>query len=473
MKKINLKIKTKIMLMNMGILVPIITFIYVITINTLYSNVIKSSIDFLTKESYSTQLYISNYIEKDKETSSETNFITKAPLINAYLSNKLRFRVQMYDKTGQILADSIMNSVSLYDEDINNAIKGNKAYVVKKVDGQIYVLFSSPIYSNNNTLGSVRYVYAVDSGEKIINNMFIVMGIIALTSVLISWLLSSIFSENIAEPIKKLKCASEKVAAGEYENKINIKSGDEIEDLAETFNVMSQSIKKYIESLKEEKRKQKDFLDNVTHEFKTPLTAIIGYSDLIPRLEDKGEIEESLVYIKKEGERLLKLVEELLDLSRLGKAEFTVNRTNSNIKEVIEEALSLIQPRLEKYDIEVIKELFDVDLFIDRDKTKQVILNLLDNSIKYSECTSITIRIEREDYNVIASIIDDGTGIEKEHLDKLFQPIYRVNKVNSRSKSGNGLGLSICKEIMKKQEGNIEIFSEKRKWTAVKLTFKI
>lgn len=472
MRKINLKIKNKIMLMNMGILIPIIAYIYIININNLYSNVIKSSIDFLTKESYSTQLYIANYIEKDKGNNVEANFINKAPLINTYLSNKLRFRIQMYDKTGQILADSVMNSVSFYDEDINRAINGNKAYVVKKLDGHTYLLFSSPIYSNSNTLGCVRYVYPIDSGEKLIYNMLIIMGIVALVAVFISWLLSNLFSENIVEPIKKLKYASEKVAAGNYENKIEIKSGDEIEDLSETFNVMSESIKKYIESLKEEKQKQKDFLDNVTHEFKTPLTAIIGYSELIPRLQDKEEIDESLVYIKKEGERLLKLVEELLHLSKLGKAEFTINRTSANLREVVEETLSLIQPRLQKYDIQIVKELFDVDLFIDIDKTKQVILNILDNAIKYSECTSITIRSERQDNNIILNIIDDGIGIEKEYLEKLFQPIYRLNKVNSRGNSGNGLGLPICKEIMKKQEGNIEIFSDEKKWTMVKITFK-
>lgn len=378
----------------------------------------------------------------------------------------------MYDKSGEILVDSVMNSVSLYDDDIANAIKGNKAYVVKKVDGNIYVLFSSPVLLKDSTLGCVRYVYPVDSGQKLISNMFMIMGIIALISVLISWILSKLFSGNIAEPIKKLKVVSEKVAAGEYENKIEIKSGDEIEDLAETFNVMSENIKTYTESLKEEKQKQKDFLDNVTHEFKTPLTAIIGYSELIPRLEDKVDIDESLDYIKKEGERLLKLVEELLDLSKLGKTEFNVDRSDNNLKEVIEESLSIIQPRLEKYDIEVIKELFDVTLFIDSDKTKQVILNVLDNAIKYSECTSIIIKIDHKDDQIILNIIDDGIGIEKKHLDKLFQPIYRVNKVNSRSKNGNGLGLPICKEIMKKQEGNIEIYSEEQKWTSVKIIFK-
>lgn len=472
MKKVNLKIKDKIMLMNMGILIPVITFIYIIIMNNIYSNVIRSSIDFLLKESYNTQLYIENYIEKDQDSNMESSFMNKAPLINTYLANKLNFRIQIYDKTGNIISDSIMNNLSLYDEDIKNSINGNKAYVVKKVDGNMYVLFSSPIYDKDITIGCVRYIYPLNSEQEIINNMLIIMGIVACAAIFISWLLSRLFSEKIAGPIKKLKAASESIRKGDYNNKIEIESGDEIEDLAKTFNITTESIKIYIESLKNEKQKQKNFLDNVTHEFKTPLTAIIGYSELIPRLENKKDVEDSLVYIKGEGERLLKLVEELLDLSKLGKSEFNVNKTSNNLIEIIEETLRIMEPRFQKYDIEITKKLFDVNLYIDRDKTKQVILNILDNAIKYSECTSIVLKIEDEDDNIELIIMDDGIGIEKIHLNKLFEPIYRVNKVNSSSKNGNGLGLSICKEIMKKQDGDIEIYSEENKWTLVKIIFK-
>ncbi|WPC44705.1 HAMP domain-containing sensor histidine kinase [Clostridium sp. JS66] len=458
--------------MNMGILIPAIVFIYLITINNLYSNVIKSSINFLTKESYSTQLYIASYIEKDKAVYSETAFRNMSPLITTYLSNKLAFRIQMYDASGEILADSISNSVNMYAEDINSAVKGNKSYVVKKIDGQIYILFSSPIYLNKNTIGCVRYVYSIDTGQKLIHSILVIMGIVALAAVVISWILSNLFSENIAEPIKKLKEVSEKVALGNYENKIEIKSGDEIEDLANTFNTMSENIRIYIESLKDEKKKQKDFLDNVTHEFKTPLTAIIGYSDLIPRLEDEKDIEESLVYVKNEGERLLKLVEELLDLSKLGKVNFNIEKTNNNLREIVEETLNIMQPRMNKYGIGIMKDLFDIEISLDRDKTKQVILNILDNAIKYSECTSIDIKMQKHEEKVLLSIIDDGIGIDEQYLDEIFEPLSRVDKINSRNKSGNGLGLTICKEIVEKQGWNIKISSKVGMWTCVKIVFK-
>ena len=441
--RLNFNIKTKIILMNMGILIPIIIFIYITIINNLYNNVIKSNIDLLTKESYNTQVYISNYIEKDKVNDIERNFEHKAPLINIYLSKKLNYRIQIYDKNGDIMTDSVSNSVTFFDEDITNAIKGNKAYVVKKIDGNIYVLFSSPIYLKDTTLGCVRYIYPLDSSEKLINNMFIIMGILACTSILISWLLSKLLSEKIVGPIKKLKIVSQKVTKGEYDNRIKIRSGDEIEDLAQTFNVMSESIKNYVESLKEEKQKQKSFLDNVTHEFKTPLTAIIGYSEIIPKLKNQNDIDESLVYIKEEGIRLLKLVEELLDLSKLGKSEFEIDKKKNNLKEVIEEVLVIINPRIKKYEIEIIKNTFDIEALIDRDKTKQVILNVLDNAIKYSECRKIKIKLQVENKKIILNIIDDGIGIAKENIPKLFEPTYRVNNLNSINNNGNGLGLCI------------------------------
>ncbi|MCY6372778.1 sensor histidine kinase [Clostridium ganghwense] len=467
-----LKIKTKIMLMNMGILIPVIIFIYLVIINNLYNNVLKNSVDFLTKESYNTQLYIINYLGKDSGINDVTKFKNISPLTSTYLSNRLKFRIQMYDKDGNITADSSSSKDNFYDKDINNAIKGNKAYIIRKVHGKMYILFSSPIYINDKTIGCVRYIYEEISGNKLIHNTFIIMGIIAIIAICLAWVLSNLFSDNIVRPIEKLKDMSEKVAKRQFNNKIDINSGDEIEDLSKTFNIMSENIQQHIEKLKEEKQKQKSFLDNVTHEFKTPLTAIIGHSDLIPRLNDKEDVEESLSYIGKEGQRLLKLVEELLDLSKFGKNEFEIHKTNSDIKEVVEEVLYMLKPRCDKYDIYIEKELFSKEIFIDKDKTKQVILNVVDNAIKYSECSSIIFNIEENNEYIILSIIDDGMGIAEEYIDKIFEPFCRVNKISAREKNGNGLGLFICREIMNKQDGFIEISSKLEKWTCVKLGFK-
>ena len=141
------------------------------------------------------------------------------------------------------------------------------------------------------------------------------------------------------------------------------------------------------------KRSRKDFLDRITHELKTPLTAIIGYVDLIPKLQSKEDVQESLRYVAVESERLLSLVEELLKSSKYGTSTFEVSPTVVNIKELAEEAVSIVKPRLNQFEIEVINELTDVHVVADFDKTKQIFLNVLDNAIKYSDASHIRMNV--------------------------------------------------------------------------------
>ncbi|MFD3158662.1 sensor histidine kinase [Haloimpatiens sp. FM7330] len=470
MKK-KFRLKTKIMFMNMGILIPIIILIYLITISNLYNTVINNSINFLSKESYTTQLYIINYLKNNKKLDYKLVMKNSSPLMTSYLSNKLSLRIQMYDEDLNILGDSLVGKSQLYDKDIVNAAKGNKAYIIRKIDGNICVMFSSPIYFNNKTVGCVRYIYPLIKEKKLINNVFVMMGILTVLGIGLAWILSNIFSGSIVSPIKKLRYMSEKLALGSYHSEIQINSGDEIEELAQTFNIMSKSIEKNIEKLKDEKQKQKNFLDNVTHEFKTPLTAIIGYSELIPRLKNENDIKESLYYIETEGQRLLKLVEELLELSKLGKNEFQIKKELNNIKDVVEESIHMIKPRLNKFGIIIKEEVCNREVFIDKDKTKQVILNILDNAIKYSDCDNIKISLTENSKYIILNICDNGIGILTADIEKIFQPMYRVSKLASRNKNGNGLGLSICKEIIEKQGGFIKMTSEHKKWTCIKVGF--
>lgn len=190
-----------------------------------------------------------------------------------------------------------------------------------------------------------------------------------------------------------------RLANGDYKSKIELNEYVEIAQLSASFNAMADGIELHIKQLKEEKEKQKDFLDRITHELKTPLTAIIGYVDLIPKLKAKEDVQESLRYVAVESERLLSLVEELLKSSKYGTSTFEISPTVVNIKELAEEAVSIVKPRLQKFEIEVINELTDVHVVADFDKTKQIFLNVLDNAIKYSDATQIRMNVivnERE-----------------------------------------------------------------------------
>ncbi|MCD3364075.1 HAMP domain-containing histidine kinase, partial [Clostridium botulinum D/C] len=208
--------------------------------------------------------------------------------------------------------------------------------------------------------------------------------------------------------------------------------------------------------LKNSKENQKKFFDNISHEFKTPLTAIIGFSEILPKLDDKDKILESSTLIQKEGKRLLTLVEEILQLSKFNQNQFKIEYTYINIKALIKEVLDIFQIKLDKYHICIDKNYDALFIYGDYNKTKQILINILDNSIKYSGCENIIIRSNLYKGKVKVSIYDDGVGFD-------------IN--NPKSKTGNGFGLNICKEIMKNQNGEFKIESTYDLGTKITLTF--
>ena len=190
--------------------------------------------------------------------------------------------------------------------------------------------------------------------------------------------------------------------------------------------------------------------------------------DLIPKLKAKEDVKESLRYVAVESERLLSLVEELLKSSKYGTSTFEVSPTVVNIKELAEEAVSIVKPRLQKFEIEVINELTDVHVVADFDKTKQIFLNVLDNAIKYSDATQIRMNVIVNECEAKVFVHDDGIGIDEGVLAEWNEvPEGKVLP----SSYGNGYGLYICQEIMNKQGGSMRIESSEEIGTTIFITF--
>ncbi|NFR15128.1 HAMP domain-containing histidine kinase [Clostridium botulinum] len=465
----NWGIKGKIVIMNIFILIIAILSIYVVTIYTLYSRVINNSIDMLRKESYTSQSFIMKYLETEDDFHVENVLNEMSPFIATYLSNNCKFRVQIYNNSS-LIGDSDNYPNISKDDDVVTALKGNKSYIIRRIEESSYILFSSPIYYSDGTIGCIRYVYDLNNENTIITNTILSMVLFAIVAIIFSSMMSNSFSNRIVRPIVSLKNIARKVSFGDFSKKISINSKDEIEDLSNSFNIMSNNIEIMIENLKDEKETQKRFLDNVTHEFKTPLAAILGYSDLLLRVKEKKDIEQCVKYIVQSSNRLLKLVEQLLDLSRLNKNELEVKNENVDIKSIIETAAMMLNPRMNKFGIKLNMNLISKNVYADKEKTEQVILNLLDNAIKYSECTEIDIYMENNEDYAIIYIVDNGQGIPKEDLKNVFENFYTAHKALQKKYGGSGLGLAICKEFMEKQSGKIEISS--LNGTTVKLSFK-
>src|SRR5699024_1667231 len=214
---------------------------------------------------------------------------------------------------------------------------------------------------------------------------------------------------------------------------------------------------------------RKDFVANVSHELKTPVTSIRGFSEtLLDGAQEDPEIREQfLQIIFKESKRIQLLIEDLLILSKIEKDEPHININEIYIDDVFAELLPVFTQRAKKENITLeidIKE--HISLQADEDKVKQILLNVFMNAINYTpEDGTVSIMMKEVDEDVLIKISDTGIGIEKEALPRIFERFYRVDKDRSRGSGGTGLGLAIVKHIVEAHRGKIEVESELGKGT--------
>jgi signal transduction histidine kinase len=299
----------------------------------------------------------------------------------------------------------------------------------------------------------------------------VVLLVLFIVAIAVSLILSYFFSYRVIKPLEKLTGATKEFSKGNFREITGIRTGDEIEKLVVSFNDMGNNIVKMLDELEVEQQKQKKFLDNVTHEVRTPLTNIIGYADLSSRIADENQKEKYISYITGESNRLLAMVNSLLELSQLSRFEFPILKEETDLTELIHQALELMQDRAKKFGFDILKELDHVTVNIDREKIKQVIINLIDNAIKYSEGDTIEIKLSKGK-TVDISVSDNGTGIPEEDIANITEPFYRVDKSRSRKLGGNGLGLAICKEIINAHDGYIVIESNENSGTIVTISLQ-
>lgn len=283
--------------------------------------------------------------------------------------------------------------------------------------------------------------------------------------VIFSFLLSMFFSKFIENPIKKLRDSLSKVSNGDFNVRIRNPSKDEIGELVKDFNYMVNKLKNLDEI-------RRDLVLQVTHEISTPLTSIMGYLEAIDDGIIKGkEREEALKTIKKELNRLSNLVKEVRDFSSVESLNFKLKKENFNLCKEIKECISIIRSKWRNKDIDVILKCEEngLDVFLDKKRVRQIIINLLDNAFKFSEEKGrVKIQVKREKNGKTIVIEDEGHGIPEEELKHIFEKFYRVK---GNKTEGTGLGLYIVKKLVEAHNGTIKIESRKNKGTKITLTF--
>lgn len=265
-------------------------------------------------------------------------------------------------------------------------------------------------------------------------------------------------------PLRDMTRAAAKMSEGDYSTRVHSKSHDEIGDLALAFNKMS-------ESIQEADERKKEFIGDISHELRTPISYIKGYSDMMLSdiVKNKKDEEKYLKLIYRESEHLERLVGDLLDLTVLESDEYEITKTPLPLAQIIEDSLQKYCKTFNEKQLKISYNL-DPELIIDGDEEKieRIFQNIMDNAIHYTdEGGKINISLYKNRNKCQLVVEDTGIGIGKEDLSKIKNRFYRVNKGRTRSDGGTGLGLSIVDKLVKLHDGQLEIKSELGKGTKV------
>ena len=388
-----------------------------------------------------------------------------------FLSNT-NAEVQILDKDKNLLSDSIgrLASNPIETIDVMAAEKGEiKTWKGEDSQtGEAIMSVAGPIKNNEGkTIGYLRFISSIEGVKTAILKTIISLFIFTLFVALVTTMVSLLISKSIVKPILELTEVAKTMLKGNYEEKAKIFEDDEIGELAKTLNAMSDEIIN-------KDRIKNDFISSISHELRTPLTSIKGWAVVLKdaKEDEKELMEDGLNIIENEADRLAKMVEELLDFSRYISGRITLDKDVFDITQTCLDISKQMRPRAKSNNIELITELPEESILInaDENRIKQLLINLLDNAIKFtSDKGWVKFQMIREANLVQIMVSDNGMGMTKEELAHVKEKFYK----GKHSKSHSGIGLSISDEITKLHQGKLEIFSEENIGTTVKVSLPL
>lgn len=371
---------------------------------------------------------------------------------------KNTIELQFINTSGRLVASSYGQwaGVSPTTSDISDAMKtGEMATYVGKdpATGERIMAVSSPmIYSSGEVIGVLRYVTSM----KIVDRQLTFVALAAIAAgclfVLVVFLSSNFYIRSILEPVAEITATAKRIAGGSYGVQIQSKYDDEIGDLAQTINDMSNKIN-------QNEKMQTEFISSLSHELRTPLTAISGWSETLLSGEtlDPEETRRGIGIIQRESRRLTEMVTELLDFTRMEDGRMTLNVEMTDLRAEFEDTVYMYGSRLRQEGIQlrVLDNDDDIpEIPCDPKRMRQVLLNILDNAAKHGgEGKRIDASIGLEGDSVIIRIRDYGPGIPEDEL-----PLVKKKFFKGSSKArGSGIGLAVCDEIVEMHGGSLTL----------------
>lgn len=384
----------------------------------------------------------------------------------------------LFDEESKIVYSMQKNGpdVTLQDEEWDRIINGDTVVVKQDFkrfgEGVTFVLL--PYFHNGNFIGGILLaspIQGLSAAISQINNYLFYTVVIALAvSLLLGWMLSTFHVNRI----KRIQVATSKVAGGDYAVKIPSSDFDEIGELARDFNYMVEKLNLSMEEIEILENRRRKFMADVSHELRTPLTTISGViegirNDMIP----ESEKARGMQLASKETKRLIRLVNENLDYEKIRSNQVTLNQVDIQLNEVFEiikdQLAMLADDKQNKIKLDVAA---DIIIYADYDRLTQILINIIKNSIQFTEKGTIYLRGYTSSAGTIIEIEDTGTGINPEDIEKIWQRFYKAGLSRSTNPYGEfGLGLAIVKQLVVLHHGKIDVTSEADQGTKFTLTF--
>jgi signal transduction histidine kinase/DNA-binding response OmpR family regulator len=412
-------------------------------------------------------------------------------------------RIQIINVNGQVLFDSTELEDGgppraqaparwIQDPERLEAVKGLDTRLIrdKKADGEETLEIIAPYLEDwGRHKLSVSYAVSYQNLQPSIRLFVLRAGGLTLLSIGLVILVAVAMATRITRSLSVLTAGAKDIAEGHFDRRLDIRSHDELQVLAETFNDMTERLKENVEQLEESNKKlaavneelkeldrlKSDLLANVSHELRTPLTAIKGYTDYI--LERKlGPVtekqEKGLVVVQRNLERLSKSINALLDFSRMEMGRIALNPQPFNLAALVEQLHTTVRSELDKKGLHFVADIEDALPLVvaDREKISAVLENLVINAIKFTpEGGRITVRAVRAPagnrLGAEVRVEDTGIGIPADQIGRIFQRFHQVDGSSTRRFGGVGLGLSIVKTILEAHGSSVQVDSQQGRGT--------
>ncbi len=412
---------------------------------------------------------------------SSTSFTSTARDYVENFKKKEQLEVMVINSNGRVVMTSTgfipADGTELTDYDEAKKNSEGFAYWSGKLSSGESAMSATRIIKNDNgvCVGAVRYIVSMDlvnSRIMLISLILVGIGLIIIALVVVSGLL---FIGSIVKPIRKISLAAASIAHGDFSasEKIEHKYDDEIGDLCEAVSDMAKD-------LQTTEQTKNDFISRVSHELRTPLTAIKGWAETMQLSErgtlDRKTFDRGMGVIIKESTRLTSIVEELLDFSRIQSGRMVLMNEKLDILAEFDETVYMLKERAVKEGKHLLYDEPDAvypPVYGDRNRLKQVFLNVIDNALKYTPKGGVVaaqVIYSKDEPDIIKIVITDtGCGISAEDLPKVKEKFYKANQ----KVRGSGIGLAVADEIMNLHKGSLDIESGEGVGTTVTLTFPI